>query len=75
MLSQVSKVNVLEQEKRDLLEASTKLLETNVKQETSLKAERSQYSTLRFDVVACQTLSASVKDYVANLEKKMSTSM
>jgi len=71
----VGKVSGLEQDKRDLLETSTKLLETAVKQEASLKAERSLYSTLRFDVVANQTLSASVKDYVANMEKKISASM
>ena len=71
---QVNKINNLEQEKRDLLESNTKLLEINVKQDTSLKAEKSMYSTLRFDVVASQTLSASVKDYVANLEKTISSS-
>lgn len=73
--AQVNKVNSLEQDKRDLIEANTKLLETTVKQEASLKAEKGLYSTLRFDVVASQTLSTSVKDYVAKLEKKISTSM
>jgi hypothetical protein len=72
---QANKARALEQDKAVLLESNNKILEIKVKMETTLQSEKSHYAKLRFDGIATQTLSVSVNDFVALMEKNVKLSM